>query len=733
MKCNNCGQELPEGVLFCTECGAKIEVAVENPYYEETVSEDIAEEVKPKKEKIKKEKTKKEKPEKTKPKKEKRQKQDEQVTFSKVKKILIPALVAIIALVIAAAVVYFLWYSSAEQRLFRALDAKNYEKALEIYQDDYEGEDSDELINLVEQSIMDIKANYNSGATDVKTALEDLEYISKMGVYSTGKLCRETKEWIEKMSLSKENFDTAESLFESGEYINAIEMYSLVEQDDKNYETAQQKIDECKKEYCGEMTAKADKCAENEDFDGAIAIIEQALGYFPDDKDLELDKLSYMQEKASKQRSEILESAEEKADEGDYVEAYNMIKEALKGNPDDEVFKEALETYKSSIIDEALETAKNQRKQNKTLEALKTINKAIDTVGSDEALEDAAETYETDYAEDVVDSVDKLLDKNDVEGAKAIIDTVPAEISGNELIVEKKNELSQYKTVLLDSLSPINGGFAWNSGLPADPFKNDYSSVKNYTIFHADGSDHWRGVTYSAEYRIDKGYSTISLQISPYEDCSQSASSYIKIYADNELRYVSDKIHQKKGIVKVENIDISEAEYLIIKVCVSGYGCVMLSDVSLSSVPSYESSINRSERSLATIDTLNGSLPWNNEFPADRYNNSYNHVKNYSALHADGSDHWRGITYSAEYYIDGNYSYLEFDVAPHSDFGEDANTYVKVYVDDELKYTSPAITQKTKKFGSGKIDIADATYLKIVVEVGDYGCIILSDVVVCEA
>ena len=51
----------------------------------------------------------------------------------------------------------------------------------------------------------------------------------------------------------------------------------------------------------------------------------------------------------------------------------------------------------------------------------------------------------------------------------------------------------------------------------------------------------------------------------------------------------------------------------------------------------------------------------------------------------------------------------------------------KVYVDDALKYTSPKITQKTKKFNTGNIDLTGANYVKIVVEKGEYGCTIISD------
>ena len=71
---------------------------------------------------------------------------------------------------------------------------------------------------------------------------------------------------------------------------------------------------------------------------------------------------------------------------------------------------------------------------------------------------------------------------------------------------------------------------------------------------------------------------------------------------------------------------------------------------------------------------------------------------------------------TAEYRVYGKYKYISGALSPHADINEDAYSQVKIYADDKLVYTSPAIGRKTDlvKFNA---DISGADYIKIVVEV----------------
>ena len=251
-------------------------------------------------------------------------------------------------------------------------------------------------------------------------------------------------------------------------------------------------------------------------------------------------------------------------------------------------------------------------------------------------------------------------------------------------------------------------------------------------MFHGGWSGHNLAKTYIVEYKIDKQYDCLRFSLVPYLDFEQNGTSYVQVYVDETLRYTSSLITQKTQPYNVQ-VDIKDATYIKIVVCIGENGCSMLSDVTLSCIPNYASTQTEGYTSLGLLDVFNGGFPWNEEFPQNTRGDSYIEVKNYAVLHADWSAHNCKKTYSVEYFINNQYTSMNFDIAPTADFGANGGSNVMVYVDDVLVYTSPRVTQKTEKFNTGEIDLSNAAYVKIVAEIGEYGCSIISDVLLKNA
>jgi len=715
----------------------------------------------------------------------------------------------------------FKWYTSPEQRIYRALDVGDYDAAEDAY-NEYYGDNTDKMVTKVAENIDKIKEEYNTDKKDYETAIADLDALSTFDQDGIEK----AKEYINNLSKSKKAYAQAEKHYENEDYASAMIEYGKVTEDDINYANAVTKLSSSKENYIksvieqadtyiaeenytdaiktvnealvilpeekkflskleeaqnknvvkqkaeileeaqgyadkgdyvaalttiqnalavypddkqlkekldeykeakadaekAEALEKAQDYADDEDYDTAISVMEDIIKTYPGDEALEEKLDEYREAKTNAEKEAVLSDAENKAKKKDYLGAYSIIKEAL-GNGNDKDLENALETYRKKIISESTDKAEELSDDGDHLGALREINGTIEIVGEDAALENAAKTYKDAYTESIIDQVDEYIAENDIASAKALMETVADEIADEKAIKDKQKELDKYKTTLLHTLVPLNGGFTWNDGAPQDPVGSDFSRITNYTILHADS--HKRDKTYSAHYKIDSKYSTLSMNITPYKDAHNGVKSFVQVYANSELVYSSPMISQTTGIIHAD-IDVSYANYFEIIVVTKGYGCIMLTDVSLNTIPNYKSDKDTSVLQLEKLSPFNGSLPWNsNEHPDDIFGNSYTEAQGYSILHADS--HKRSKQYSAEYNLKKEYIDFEFSVAPYIDFGENAQSYIKVYVDDELRYTSPVITQKTKKFCSDKIDLKNAEYMKVIVEVSGYGCIIMSD------
>lgn len=91
---------------------------------------------------------------------------------------------------------------------------------------------------------------------------------------------------VNKLSDSRNAFDSARKFEENNEYVKAIQEYSNVIEEDPNYEAASQKTISLKETYKKQLLEEADGYAKEKKYSKAISSIETAIDYIGEDKDL---------------------------------------------------------------------------------------------------------------------------------------------------------------------------------------------------------------------------------------------------------------------------------------------------------------------------------------------------------------------------------------------------------------------------------------------------------------
>ncbi len=659
--------------------------------------------------------------------------------MKKGKKIFITVTAILLVLILAAGGLFLKWYLSPEQKLLRALESENYDEAGDIYRKELGNKSNEDITQALTERIEEVKENYVNKSRDYAATVSELEKIQEMKVKAVQKLLDETVEFVNILNASRTAFSTAESMMENKDYENAITQYKLVQEIDADYNTALDQMQKAVDGYREDILTKAAEQAQQEQYEEAIAQLNIGLTVLPQDAKLEEQIQIYTVASGDKIRADVLVKAKGYADSGDYVAAIKVIKDAQKTQGDDAEYQNALKTYSDDYEAKVIASADNMAEDGDYIGALREINSATEIIGTSEAFNSKKIEYETNYVNESLDSADEFLNIRDIDKAKQVIEDALALFPDNAELIAKSKEIENLKPVSLSTITPFNydskyiENIVWNEGVPTDPFGNDYTNCKNYSINKFSPS--WLGGSAYAEYNLDGKYDGITGRLSPYSNIEENGSIYFQIYADGQLAYTSPIITRKTEPIEF-SVEITGAEYIKIYVQIQNDGgSLIISDVMLWKDSANESNSDTNQTSvlISELSPFNSGskyiddIVWNSGFPVDIPGNDYTNCKNYSInKFAPG---WLGGNAYIEYRLNGEYKKLSGRISPYADTQENGSIYMQVFADEQLVYTSPDITRKTEML-EFSVDISGAMYIKIVVQIKNSGgSLIMSDVV----
>lgn len=445
----------------------------------------------------------------SKPKKEKKK-------MKKWKKVLITVSIVVLCLAVAAGAIVYKWYNSSEQQILRAVDAGDYDKALEILEEDSNAGESDELIRNLQDRIAAVRTGFSQNEIEYTVAQMEISSIQKMKLKDLDGDIAEALDYIDRVNESRTHFNTAESFLDSENYAEAIEQYQMVIEDDTNYETAKAQLAVAVDKYRESALSKAASHADTDNYKEAISILQAALEDLPNDAAITEQLEIYQSDFAAKTKTDTLAAAEEFAEAEDYVNAMKTIQDAMSGTDSDADFTAAYNQYYDKYIAQTVAAAD-------------------------------AKVAEKDYA-----------------GAISILNAALKNAAGDSTLTAKLDEVNAAKPVLLSELKAINRSDAWptwNEGTPVDPFGNDYTYASNYWIFDR-SHDSWDGEeSFYVEYRLYGKYKTLTGTIAAYTTMSTDGKCYFQVFADDRLRYTSPTVVRKTDAFQL-SVDISDADYI---------------------------------------------------------------------------------------------------------------------------------------------------------------------------
>ena len=280
--------------------------------------------------------------------------------------------------------------------------------------------------------------------------------------------------------------ETGMDYFNSGDYEAAIEYFSQLPSDSKEYEEAQSMIKKSSESYCASILAKVDTYFENEEYEIALEMIKNAQKVLPSETKLQ----------------------------NAYNETYN--------------------SYVSLICNNAKAEAKVYADKEDYLSAMKTIETALNKIPSEAELSALYTQYSSNYEGLVIKNADAALKEQGYEAAIKIARDGLNNLPNSSKIENAISNFETYAPVyLLEDIDYLR---------MSDSLYTDTDSIKDNEGIEYSG--HYRfhnnNLMYesSVSFQIDKKYTKFfGTAILPYGARGTYKEAFIRVYGDDRLLY----------------------------------------------------------------------------------------------------------------------------------------------------------------------------------------------------
>ena len=461
------------------------------------------------------------------------------------------------------------------------------------------------------------------------------------------------------------------------------------------------------------IIAEADALAQEENYKDALAKIKTGLVTYPKSAELLQKQEEYTAALNAQVKATTLAEAEQLANGGDYVAAMAVIKEAQKQAPDDADYASAYEKYNAEnnkqIKQDAIEEADGYAKNNDYLSAMTTIDAALKQVGEDETLQTLSDTYSDAYVADVLAQVEAHIQNAQYDAAKELLNNATTAVPDSEDLQEKKDEVEQYKSISVRSLTPVNASGTWNETNVKlqNALGENFSNALNFFIPCQNSY---------GEYYINGQYTMVTGNLTSYYQMEEGRICSFQIWADNTIIYNSPVIAQKTKQFSFAVVLPKGTQNIKFVCAANGYSCseILLTDLILLNDPHYyENHPSNGSVAVRSLTPINAVGNWNS-IPLIMENALGNSLSGAQSFFIPCQNSY------GEYYIDGNYVRVSGNVTSCSNMEEGRECTLQILADDKIIYTSPTITQYTKQI-SFDITLPEGTqFVKFVCKANGY-------------
>ena len=481
---------------------------------------------------------------------------------AKQKQVILCAAGAAAAVALVVALILFI---QPVNRVVRAVNAGEYERAREIYWNSgslrsgsHDGEISNALLKAAEHVTAQYAGQEISGES-AAAALSNLGGIGRNGEALLAASIGQFRTYTD----SRDHMAEADGLTAAGEHLAAREEYLLVLEGDANYASAQEKARESLALYADSVRGEADMLIQTGDYAGAILALEAGkaalLGYGAFNEKLEnkLEAAYGLFEQAMLRNAAVL------AAEGDYEGAAALLqREMARCSYETEALKQAVTDYTGKAVQDRMDGIAAQAAElyeaQDTAGAFALLDAALaDREILPEAAQAAIEALEGRYAADTVAAARAAfaMDRDSLPNAIAMLN--------DALRVRHLNAIAAYRTEI-------------SAYLPANLAEVEYTE-KDGVVFRSaaafeavDGAVYEKGWLWgedgaSLTFELNGGYDLLEGAFTVRRPDNNTACGWFEIICDGETVYTSPELRHESGGAIPFSVAVSGCQMLVVR------------------------------------------------------------------------------------------------------------------------------------------------------------------------
>ena len=355
--------------------------------------------------------------------------------------------------------------------IMTALEYEEFQEALRLAWD-IDAANQEELEERLKERLDVIAANFLAEEMTHAVALMELDTIEQMGFRGLASAIEETRQFVDNINASRTAFNTAENLYQQGDFIPAMEYYRLVILEDPNYAAAQAGMERALTGYRSQVQAEADSYIADGNYERAIQVFNNALQVVEGDpvltEGLSLTRQSHV-------NTNIAE-ASRLMGEGEYLQADRVIRDALQMNPENAELLQKQEAILEGYVTAALAEANALLDGGDYAGAVAVIDDALGHVSGNERLTQRRLDIRDSYVSVAIAEASSLLGELNHDGATTRINEALQLFPDDDQLTAKRTAIADARPVSIRSITSNDANFFVTS-VSRDNYQGEYTDV----------------------------------------------------------------------------------------------------------------------------------------------------------------------------------------------------------------------------------------------------------------